>query len=121
MTKDLEALYTPLQSLNNIRYNYFDKKSGSELDYFWFNRVETTLKDYESLVIKRNQEFQQLTFRYESDQRKLRALDIIKEKCLKIDFKVLLASPDYESYCFTLNSTKYLTQEEYDLLKEVLL
>ena len=45
MSKELESLYTPLQSLNNIRYNYFHDKGGSELEYFWFNRVETALKN----------------------------------------------------------------------------
>lgn len=54
-------------------------------------------------------------------ENKLKSLEIIKDKCLKIDFKILLASPDYETYCFMMNSTKYISKEEYYLLKEVLL
>lgn len=47
MNKELETSYTPSQCLNNIKDNYFHDKDGSELEYFWFNRIETTLKSIE--------------------------------------------------------------------------
>ena len=91
--------------------------------------IETTLKEYEELTKPKkitgtttlNKALEQFLIDSCPDiDKKSKAVEIIKEKCLKIDFKVLLASTDYESYCFMLNSTKYLTQEEYNLLKEVL-
>ena len=57
---------------------------------------------------------------FEGVEKKLKAIEIIKEKLLYIDFKLLLSSTDYEVYCFMVGNGK-LTKAEYDLLKEVLL
>lgn len=91
MNKELARLYTPLQSLNNIRYSYFHNNGGLEIEYIWFDKIEKSLK----------------------------ALNIIKEKLCYIDFRLLIFSTDYETYCFMVGNKK-LTEEEYYLLREVL-
>ena len=60
-------------------------------------------------------------YQYEQDLKKLKALEIIKEK--NINVRGIINSPTLEHYidhCMPRNS-KEPTQEEYDLLKEVLL
>ena len=50
----------------------------------------------------------------------LKALEIIKEKNVNVgDFKRCKSSEDYNAYC-CYSEKEQLTEEEYDLLKEVL-
>jgi len=57
---------------------------------------------------------------WNKNQKKLNALEIIKEKGIDID--ALKYHKDLEHYNFSLRGRyESLTQEEYDLLKEVLL
>ena len=95
MSKKLKSLYTPLQSLNNIRYNYFHNKGGSEIEYFWFNRVEDALKALE--IIKEKPD----------------TLYLVKScKSYKIYFDIAIDNALIEDV---------YEKEEFDLLKEVLL
>lgn len=99
MSKELETFY---RFRANVK---FDNQSEYYLSTHYIDdsgTIETALK------------------KQEQDQKKLKALEIIKEKLLYIDFKLLLSSTDYETYCFMIGNKK-LTEEEYDLLKEVLL
>ena len=55
----------------------------------------------------------------EETQKKLKALEIIKEK--EVDVFIFLHSGDLEAYNDIVEDNRKLTQEEYGLLKEVLL
>ena len=58
----------------------------------------------------------------ETQLKKLKALDIIKEKEVNVSaFLELDDLKQYNDYCDMVCGCKHLTQEEYDLLKEVLL
>ena len=89
--KGLEALYNPKQALNNIRFNYFESKRNEDanVEHFWFDTIEKELK----------------------------ALEIIKNK--NVDVNSLRFSHELDWY--NRYNHYLLTQEEYDLLKEVLL
>lgn len=116
MSKELETLYTPLQSLNNIRDNYFllKGKDGTDLEYRWFNRIETALKRKEELEKMHTNALEKIA----KDRKKLKALEIIKEK-----FRILEPigfDVKKDSIAFgCIIQKKDLTQEEYDLLKEI--
>ena len=85
--------------------------------------IETALKNYEELERKHNE----LLYNYEelvhcglkSEQNKLKALEIIKEK--EVNVFIFLHSGDLETYNEMVEDNRKLTQEEYDILKEVLL
>ena len=55
----------------------------------------------------------------EETQKKLKALEIIKEK--EVDVFIFLHNGDLETYNDMVEDNRKLTQEEFDLLKEVLL
>ena len=88
--------------------------------------LETALKRLETLEEEKQSFDRQL-------EKKLKALEIIKEKgCSYIEKALIVSCKNYKEYCFEMNSGRvYLseyerwatikTQEEYDLLKEVLL
>lgn len=99
MSKELETLYTPLQSLNNIRDNYFllKGKGGTDLEYRWFNRIETALKALEIITKKMVIPAYIVNTKNVEEYNKW-----LKEITLKEDW---------------LKRT--LTEEEYNLLKEV--
>ena len=54
-------------------------------------------------------------------EKRLKALEIIKEKGVDIHFLGISKSPEEYMQHNVFNRYGYLTQEEYDLLKEVLL
>ena len=56
---------------------------------------------------------------YDTIEKSLKALEIIKEK--KVNVFIFLHSGDLETYNDMVEDNRKLTQEEYDLLKEVLL
>ena len=108
LDKNLETLYNSKQALNNIRYNYFEsrREENTDIEHFWFDKVKEELKDKE---------------------KKDKALKIIVGKNVQII--LLKNTKDFETYNRMLGATfnkrdikkMSLTQEEYDLLKEVLL
>ena len=109
-------LYTPLQSLNNLRYNYFQglRNADETLEHLWFDYFE--LKDkYDQL----DGAFDDIQ---DSSVLEHQAIAIIKEKY--VDISAILSSSSFETYCFLIEGfghINHLTQEEYCLLKEVLL
>ena len=113
-----------LESLKEIK-KYFPFKVN-ELEYQNIDIIETALKNYENL----KQENEQLKTSYlenllneESKEyiyKKLKALDTIKER-----FTIQFSKSDLPNYYGIMqigtNPVYIKTQEEYDLLKEVLL
>ena len=91
MSKGIEKL----KEIQNELYGHYDFKDVSEYSKEQFSIIEKELK----------------------------ALEIIKEKRLDVDCLIKwLRKDDYELYHHTyLHHREDLTQEEYDLLKEVLL
>jgi len=77
-------------------------------DYFVYKQ------DYERVMKEKNS----LLKEYAKTQNKLKAFEIIKEK--RVSVELLLKSQDLRFYNYH-HTGKNLTQEEYDLLKEVLL
>ena len=136
MSKGLEAL----ERIRKIRVNGgFDT-----IDYFPVHKkdldiIETALKRQDRIEItaidieqdnkelcKENKKLKKALKEKEKDEKKLKALEIIKEKSVDVGFLQFLKSCSNERYnnyiiehAWTKN-TKKLTQEEYDLLKEVL-
>lgn len=124
MNKELETLYTPLQSLNNIRYHYFHNYCGSELEYFWFNRVESALKDYEHLYQLWNCKDSDTTIIqttktiHDENNEKLKALEIIKEK--NVDVIIIRLAPSCKAYNKAKTDISLdLDEKQFDLLKKV--
>lgn len=139
MSKELEAFRKIKEYLVNLQFHFLEE----ELDI-----IETALKEYEehkqilndyglSLFDFRHACFTFVQFKnskgFEGVEKKLKALKIIKEK--EVNVYILqwyLKHSSYEQYAddFERNrrdcdlpdlGDKILTQEEYDLLKEVLL
>lgn len=124
MNKEL----TPLEALWKL-YTYDDLKSRNPIAYLleqenlptYYKIIEKALKRLE-IIDRLNEKH------YEDTQKKLKALEIIKEKgCLQ--FCMLGVSlEDYNKSVDSVNKYKYsgmekykhYTQEEFDLLKEVL-
>lgn len=126
-TKELTEL-TPLQALNKIAgiTNYDGGKNLKALGNFHkkeFALIETTLKDYERVMVEKNDLFKRWAKEHQT-------LEIIKEKKVNIGlFSAGYKELDYQNYKKHLElgfqiikqvSEKPLTQEEYDLLKEIL-
>ena len=119
MNKEL----TPLEALSDLRKDaknhipYHTEYLNERLDI-----IETALKDYEEL-----KKLKLLPYPKINDEeyrrsviKRLQTVEIIKEKDVNIqDLKVSYSFNEYNT--FKGNEYKYLTQEEYDLLKEVLL
>lgn len=111
--------YTPLEALDILHFNcdYYPNK-----DKHW-EIIHTALKDYEHLQETR---YVILGGRCSGKNYKvnillkLKALEIIKKK--NIDVQLLESCQSLKEYNWCVH-TKYraLTQQEYDLLKEVLL
>lgn len=108
MNKELEAFARIINHLD------LDVLLGGDYRNFAKDRkiVETALIDYESL----QEDFDK---HYERSYKKLRALDIINNK--EIDIALFKECPNIEEYNNWCSNKAALTQEEYDLLKEVLL
>ena len=124
-------LYTPLQSLNNLRYNYFQglRNADETLEHLWFDLVENSIKEGESWerdYFELKDKYDQLDGAFDDIQDSSvlehQAIAIIKEKY--VDISAILSSSSFETYCFLIEGfghINHLTQEEYCLLKEVLL
>ncbi len=118
MSKEL----TPLQALEKLT-NYKCSCMSEKIECK--NIIETALKDYERLKTSYlekilNEESKEYIYK------KLKALEIIKEK--RVDVALLILCENAEDYNFQISlinedneNYKELTQEEYELLVEVLL
>lgn len=96
MNKGLEALYNPKQALNNIRFNYFESKRNEDanVEHFWFDTIEKELK----------------------------ALEIIKNRCVNT-YDEIFCCDSYKEYqdLYHYAEEKFnLEKEEWEFLKEVL-
>lgn len=125
----MDKKLTPLEILESIKRRYVQAISKTKFPKFTeyeqeqFDIIENELKDY--FVYKQDykrvmKEKNSLLKKYVKSQKELKALEIIKEKevdvhRLKIYFSVYEYNRKYEEHEY------HLTQEEYDLLKEVLL
>lgn len=113
MSKEL----TPLEALKRHRKSIVDLlDNGSilpELHYVFMqelNIIETALKKLD--------EAENCVFTSKEDVKKeLKALEIIKDK--EVNVFIFLHSGDLETYNDMVEENRKLTQEEYDLLKEV--
>lgn len=122
-----KKLYTPKQALNNIRNNYFNSERSPDygLEYEWFNIIETALKEQEEdkkLLNEQAKSNRYLMEQIKQSQKKIKALEIIKEK--EVNTLLVMNVRDYNEYCrYMSGSFEYepLTEQEYDLLREVLL
>ena len=110
MSKESEAL-------NKIAYVYgYDEN---------IKIIETALKDYEmehALRIRLENANYELVREKQKNQKKLKALEIIKNK--QVDVRYLFQCKSLRQYNFIYEGTNQselcLTEEEYDLLKEML-
>ena len=100
---------SPLEALENIRKLFI----GSPIDLSQqLGIIETALKDYEKKT-KLAKEYADIN----NVAKRLKALEIIKPCCLVADYKT--DDPDFR-YELAFCKKICLTQEEYDLLREVL-
>lgn len=118
MNKEL----TPLEAFGIIKY------SGNESDLFQYNKLYDIIED--ALIklenYEQNEDFNKDVLNYaflnEQDKiKKLKALEIIKKK--KINFDYIEYCDTYEQYrtlCRYYYHWPNLTQDEFDLLREVL-
>lgn len=110
MSKGLEAF----ERISNHIEVSFDYSSDEDLSI-----IEKELKRLEDLEYAFSSLVKAFNSLSKDNEKELKALEIIREK--RVQVGDLLYSPDLESY----NKERYrlyqLTQEEYDLLKEVML
>lgn len=132
---------TPLKAFKKLReQNDFLKQRNIPKEYRYDDEldiIETTLKDYEELtnkpvvlygrtqalidmICKTHKEIKVINL---IDERKVKAFDTIKEK--QVDVYILLKTKSLDEYnewyVGIQDNFMPLTQDEYDLLKEVLL
>lgn len=121
MSKEL----TPLQALEKIKQAHyfvdFELDAKVSEDYKKeLGIIENALKDYEELdkvAQSYANEIARLTLEMSNNGKKLKALEIIKEK------EVLSVYKDFKGTCYLFVNTMgiEITETEYDLLREVLL
>ena len=115
LVDELSIIETALQD------NYFYKYMINKICDF----MGLDINPFEDLV---NTENEMINYIYENEcfrvdvatnKNKLKAFEIIKKK--RVNVHLLILSDSLEKYNFNLLPYRKLTQEEYDLLKEVLL
>ena len=147
---ECEKAMTPLQTLGKIHDNWNCMNPNSnDCDNNDFKLIENALKSTASYV-KRLKETQDKLYETEKERnrlgfelantskeladtenghaRKLKALEIIKKKRVDVDLLIsfiergdkTLSLGVLGTYNLEIDNTKHLTQEEYDLLREVL-
>lgn len=129
MRKELEALERLKSSLKSYCYEFTssmeDLERGLfEKDYEAVKVIETALKDYETLKLKDEEIKEYKSYSHEQfvqERKQLKALEIIKEKQVNV-LMIKLTCKTVEEYNHLIQPKwRTLTQEEFDLLKEVLL
>ena len=112
MSKEL----LPLEALDNLRYGGLVDGNVVCFTKLAFEKrldiIETALKDYER-KLKLAKEYEDVN----NVAKRLKALEIIKKK--KVNVRFLISCKTLKEYNDVISD--HLTQEEYDLLKEVLL
>ena len=126
MSKELEALEEiknhKIKLDANIKYD-----NGDETQYRFetikdmfpkqFAIIETALKDHEKIT-SGDFHIEPINVHIEN-QKQIKAFEIIKDK--EVDVFIFLHSGDLETYNDIVEDNRKLTQEEYVLLKEVVL
>lgn len=123
-----KKLYTPIQSLNNLRYHYFEGlRSNDDVEHLWFDTVENSIREGESWerdYFELKDKYDQLEGSFE-DIEECSALEhqviaIIREK--RVDVDLLMISSNVDIYNLNVNKIekRKLTEQEFNLLKEVL-
>lgn len=110
MTKELKTFEEIKKYLVNLKFHFLFLEE--ELDI-----IETALEDYDLLKRSLNRNWVDVI----NDDKKLKALEIIKEKKVDVGALCELDLELYNKYAKEINGTPTLTKEEYDLLREVLL
>lgn len=121
--KKLSPLQAFAKHKNNFRYiltKSFTQRNGNnkkvldevyDSEFYVLNIIETALNRLEMI--------DRLNEKYCDDiQKSLKALEIIKEKGLNVDYFQRVCDEEYEESIFCIE--KLLTEEQFDLLKEVL-
>ncbi len=142
MSKELEAFERiKNHTLSYVGDTYKTLTDSREMQVEDLDIIETALKNYEELtnkpvilygktqalidaICKAHKEVKVITI---IDEKKIRAFDIIKKK--RVNVLELCTCANYETYLAFFNKWNWygeydeyiLTQEEYDLLREVLL
>lgn len=117
MTKELEAFEELKRQVGNMPYTSYDNGLGNRTTFLIkdsaiFPIIENALKEHELMKDIR------ITARFDLAQvnKEHKALEIIKKK--EVNVEIFNSCPNLYEYN---NWATQLTQEEYDLLKEVLL
>lgn len=113
MSKELEAL----EKIKDIIREDAEDIDNPTLLSNEINIIETALKDHEKIT-GGDFHIEPINVHIEN-QKKIKALEIIKEK--EVDVFIFLHSGDLETYNDIVEDNRKLTQEEYYLLKEILL
>lgn len=117
MTKELEALKQIERDLEVE--NIFDDRIEE------IKIIETALKRLEELEQKHNKllyNYQELVHcGLESEQKKVKAFEIIKEKRVDVNWLLACFTHTKELESYNQDRRHKITKEEYDFLKEVLL
>lgn len=131
MNETLKSLPTSLELIKDLKSFVFRFNQKSNLDCLYISGaldiIETALKRAEELEIENSEQFKEkwvqdnlaMTFELNVAKHKLKALEIIKEKRVNIEY--IKCCDTYEQYCLICSYANEITQEEFDLLKEVLL
>ena len=104
----MKTKLSPLEALEKIRTTIRIKGGISGYELTYLDIIETALKRLEDL---------EKWFLGDKDYKNYKALEIIKKKKVSIFWFLETSNKKEYNYCVQ----KSLTQEEYDLLKEVLL
>lgn len=130
MNKELELWYRIVEYLKwtsrdkKIKYGSYDDKDGCYIAVFQgypISIIENALKEKIELeeenkaLIESNDLLNEALI---EDQKKLKALEIIKNK--KVNLEYLKCCQNYEQYITICSYGNEITEEEFDLLKEVL-
>ena len=135
--KEIKAMSKELESLEHLMNNCCDtcsnevcgtKRNNGCSHFRNYKIIETALKNYENSqrIETEVEKYYYKTLVDNENKKKLKALDIIKEKgvlqfcMLGVSLNDYNESVDISNKEWPFQNYKHLTQEEFDLLKEVL-
>lgn len=135
MNKELKAFRKICQNLNSYEFTDEFKKNKKLIETTLKNYVELTSKPFillgrthgeaQALIDYICKNYKEVKITNLVDEKKLKALEIIKEKMVYIEVIKYALKNNYDCGYYNMTMDKlterYLTEQEYDLLKEVLL
>ena len=131
MSKELKQIEECIKSLQWLKLNIVGNEEPKPHTFEYATKIYlenaiNILKKYEKILnvipqeIRSIDELQSMAnWFYNNDYKKLKALEIIKKK--EVNVFIFLHNGDLETYNDMVEDSRKLTQEEFDLLKEVLL